>query len=386
MKGLWITLGFCAGLFFLSACTTPGVQQSGRGDLTGQVWELSSLNGKEILPNTSLSALFTADGKVGGSSGCNHYSGAYSASGNSFQITSPLVSTMMACPPEIMDQESSYLKALGEASTYSLTGDQLTFNDANKKTILVYKAQSQDLSGTSWEVISYNNGKQAVTTVLTGTTITLDFGTDGTVSGNSSCNNYHGTFTVTGKQITIGPLASTRMFCGEPEGVMDQETLYLAALQTAGTFKVEGTKLELRTTNGALAVQAAAAVPVTEASSDAIQGILWQWISVTNQSTGEVSTVPNPENYTLTFNADGTLNGKADCNNFSGTYTQENGFSITLGASTKAYCGEDSLDQQYLSLLSSVAAGGPDGSGGLALDTPGGEQRMLFQDGGPAQQ
>jgi hypothetical protein len=49
-----------------------------------------------------------------------------------------------------------------------------------------------------------------------------------------------------------------------------------------------------------------------------------------------------------------------------------------------AYCGESSLDQQYLQLLGSIAAGGPDGAGGLALETAGGEQRMLFKNGGPA--
>ena len=117
---------------------------------------------------------------------------------------------------------------------------------------------------------------------------------------------------------------------------------------------------------------------------DSIQDIVWQWENVTNKTTGEVTTVTNPENYSITFNADGTLEGKADCNNFNGTYTQENGFTIKLGASTMAYCGDTSLDQQYLTLLSSVAAGGPDGSGGLALETAGGEQRMEFKDGGPA--
>jgi hypothetical protein len=43
-----------------------------------------------------------------------------------------------------------------------------------------------------------------------------------------------------------------------------------------------------------------------------------------------------------------------------------------------------SLDHQYLQLLGSVAAGEPDGAGGLALETAGGEQRMMFKNGGPA--
>jgi heat shock protein HslJ len=129
----------------------------------------------------------------------------------------------------------------------------------------------------------------------------------------------------------------------------------------------------------------AACVPVpAPAPTNSITGIVWQWVSVTNQTTKQTTTVPAPENYTIVFNTDGTLTGKADCNSFTGTYSQENGFTIKLGATTMMYCGDASLDAQYLQLLSSVAAGGLDGAGGLALETAGGEQRMLFKNGGPA--
>jgi heat shock protein HslJ len=113
-----------------------------------------------------------------------------------------------------------------------------------------------------------------------------------------------------------------------------------------------------------------------------IVGIEWRWLSVSNRSTNETTTVPDPQNYTIVFNDDGTLSGRADCNNFNGTYAQDNGLIITLGATTAAACGPDSLDQQYLSILGTVVAGGPDGAGGLALETAGGEQRMLFANGG----
>ncbi len=144
--------------------------------------------------------------------------------------------------------------------------------------------------------------------------------------------------------------------------------------------------VKLLATLGIVLFLAACTQAATPTSGDTIQGIVWQWESVTNKTTGEVTTVMNPENYSITFNTDGTLVGKADCNNFNGTYSQENGFSIKINASTMAYCGDTSMDQQYLTLLSSVAAGGPDGNGGLALETAGGEQRMLFKDGGPAKQ
>jgi len=374
LKKVLFSLGLCAGLIILAACASSTSPKGEASELTGSVWGLSLLMDKAIIPSSSISAEFTSDGKVSGSSGCNQYSSTYTVTGSTIKITTPMAATLMACSQELMDQESAYLKALGEAKTFSVAGDELTLSGADNKSLLVYKSQSQDLSGTSWEVIGYNNGKQAITSVLAGSTITLDFASDGTLSGNSGCNSYNGSFTVTGKQITIGPLASTRMACADPAGVMEQESLYLAALGSAATYQIKDTGLELRTKDGALAVDGTIALP-----SSSIQGIEWQWVSVTNQSTGETTSVPNPESYTITFNADGTMNGKADCNNFSGSYSQENGFSITVETSTMAYCGDTSLDQQYLALLGSVAAGGPDGSGGLALENAGGEQRMLFK-------
>jgi heat shock protein HslJ len=124
-------------------------------------------------------------------------------------------------------------------------------------------------------------------------------------------------------------------------------------------------------------------VPTTPPSNDAaIQNILWQWTQLTDQ--GTVTTVPNPAGYTLVFRADETFTGTADCNQISGTYSTRNGFSINVKTSTNAYCGESSMDQVYLKTLNDVVAGGPDGAGGLALETAGGAQRMQFRNGGTA--
>ncbi|MCO5190412.1 MAG: META domain-containing protein [Anaerolineae bacterium] len=121
-----------------------------------------------------------------------------------------------------------------------------------------------------------------------------------------------------------------------------------------------------------------------DADPNAITDINWQWTSVTERSSGNETTVPDPSIYTIVFHTDGSVTGQADCNNFSGTYSQDNGLVITLGPSTMAFCGEASLDQVYVGLLGSIVAGGPDGSGGLALETAGGAERMSFQNGGAA--
>jgi heat shock protein HslJ len=118
--------------------------------------------------------------------------------------------------------------------------------------------------------------------------------------------------------------------------------------------------------------------------ADSITDKEWQWEFVKDQPAGETTTVADPENYTLVFRDDGTFSGKADCNQISGTYTQEGGFFLTLGPSTMAFCGEDSLDQLYLDLLNGVVAGGPTGDDRFALEWAAGEKRMEFIDGGAA--
>jgi heat shock protein HslJ len=248
---------FSASLFIcvllLSACSPSASKQSSGGDLTSQVWGLTELLGKPPVAGTGISAQFTTDGKLSGSAGCNRYAGSYTVSGSNLTIATPLASTMMMCDQDVMAQETIYLITLGEAKTFTVKQDKLTLMSEDGKALATYQAESQDLAGSDWEVTGYNNGKQAVVSVLAGTSLTASFGKDGALSGNSGCNTFSGPYTLDGNQITIGPLASTMMMCSDPAGVMDQEAQYLAALQSAATYQREGNVLELRTKDGALA-------------------------------------------------------------------------------------------------------------------------------------
>jgi heat shock protein HslJ len=81
--------------------------------------------------------------------------------------------------------------------------------------------------------------------VIDGTTVTAEFSDESRVAGKASCNQYFGSARAEeGGRLAVGPLASTMMACS-PQGVMDQETRYLAALQAATTFVVSGEELRL---------------------------------------------------------------------------------------------------------------------------------------------
>ena len=117
----------------------------------------------------------------------------------------------------------------------------------------------QRRAGASWEVIGYNDGKQAVVSVTLGTTLTASFGADGMLSGSAGCNDYTASYKTDGSKISIGPAATTRKMCSEPPNVMEQETQYLQALSTAATVRIDGAKMEFRTADGALAADFARA-------------------------------------------------------------------------------------------------------------------------------
>ncbi len=85
--------------------------------------------------------------------------------------------------------------------------------------------------------------------VIPNVKITLTFNNDGTLSGFGGCNNYNGGYTLTGqttefgKTITIGPLASTKMYCAD---TADLESKYLANLEQTKTYSITNNKMLLR--------------------------------------------------------------------------------------------------------------------------------------------
>lgn len=106
-----------------------------------------------------------------------------------------------------------------------------------------------------------------------------------------------------------------------------------------------------------VALTAAACSSSSASPSAAASGLegTWQWTASTEAVPASQAVVPDPENYTITFAADGTYTGKADCNQISGTYTVDgSNLTISSGPTTLAACGEASLDAIYVAGLDKV--------------------------------
>ncbi len=118
-----------------------------------------------------------------------------------------------------------------------------------------------------------------------------------------------------------------------------------------------------------------------------IVGIQWQWAQFTETEPASQSMIPDPENYVLVLNPDDTASLKADCNMVTWTYTLVDGTLTfdTTGPSTLAFCGEESSDQQFLEMLGKGGTVSLE-DGRLVLELSDGSGRMIFDNGGPAQE
>jgi len=250
-------------VLLVAGCTgqgLPGPRLNGTGwTLTGY---LHNGNPVQALTTTKVTLDFGNDGQISGTAGCNHYFASYEVKGTAITI-GQAGSTMMYCgDPGVMDQESAYLTLLGQATTFTVEGDRLSFYDAKRTAILMLAKTvppaQEPLVGTNWTLASFHTA-DAVSSVLPGTTITAIFGEDGRISGSAGCNRYFASFNMTGTSLSIGPAGSTKMACGTT-GVMQQESTYLSLLNQAKTFTIKGDRLSLADGKGSTLLSFAKAV------------------------------------------------------------------------------------------------------------------------------
>jgi heat shock protein HslJ len=207
------------------------------------------------------------------------------------------------------------------------------------------------LNGSGWTLTGYvHNGIPAQ--ALIGTTVTLDFGDDGRITGLAGCNHYFATYEVKGTAITISQAGSTVMYCVTP-GVMEQESAYLTLLGQAKTMTIVGDRLTLADAKGTAILSFAKTVPP---APEPLVGTTWTLNSF--HTADAVSSVIAGSTITAVFGADGSVSGSAGCNRYFAQYNVT-GTSLSIGTagSTKMACNSPGVMPQestYLTLISQV--------------------------------
>jgi len=201
-----------------------------------------------------------------------------------------------------------------------------------------------------WDLTSYNNGKGAIQTVITGSQTTADFRADWKLSGTGGCNQYNAEYTTTASNgITITQPITTLMACAEP--VMQQETQYLSLLQQATKYEISGDQLTMYNSAGTKILIYKKHVPVPLTGT-------WNLFNY-NNGKGAIQSVMIGSTTNVVFGSNWKLSGTGGCNQYSAEYTTtaSNGITITQPTSTKMACAEpvNQQETQYLSLLPTAA-------------------------------
>lgn len=260
----------------LAACGQSGQQATGdpapvATPVTvpaGVVWKWTGVEGADpvMVPSPARYTLeFLEDGRYSVRADCNSGSGTWSYEGGALQLSAGPM-TLAECGPRSLDQR--FLQLLESASGFAQEDGRLALNVGTGRTRMRFDAMREiSLAGTAWMIRAYNNGRQAVVSVAEDAELHLEFNEDGTITGFAGCNRFNARYTLDAESLRIGTVASTRRMC-PPESLMEQEARLFAALQSVAAWENRGGRCQLRTADGALAVDLVAAVTGSVVRSD----------------------------------------------------------------------------------------------------------------------
>jgi heat shock protein HslJ len=121
----------------------PGIKASAGISMTRSDWTLQSyadVTGTlvRVKPGTPVTAIFAGDATVSGSAGCNHYRANYTVRDFAISVSTPVSTKIVCTDPDIMQQESVYLKDLVRSEELRISETNLRFYDESGKPVLVF--------------------------------------------------------------------------------------------------------------------------------------------------------------------------------------------------------------------------------------------------------
>ncbi len=139
LSAIALTITICspsAGMTYIAPPESSRVQHK----LTDTQWTLKSLGTvsapSPVVAGTTVTLKFGADGRAGGSSGCNSFGGDYKATGDQFSF-GRIMSTKRACADQRANQqEQLFFQALESSARFELADDRLTiFYDGGRSAL-----------------------------------------------------------------------------------------------------------------------------------------------------------------------------------------------------------------------------------------------------------
>lgn len=125
--GFGFFLLFLAGLALVMLQGQEMARQNlpgGGASITGIQWRPVTIRSEPVAEDSNMFVLFAVDGSISGNGGCNKFFGSLQTTDGGISV-GELGATRMACPQQIMDQETAFMQALQDVASFKLGDNTL---------------------------------------------------------------------------------------------------------------------------------------------------------------------------------------------------------------------------------------------------------------------
>lgn len=212
--------------------------------LEGATYESTSVEGHDLVEGSTIQLAFEQD-TMSISAGCNTLFGPYAVTDGTLAWTEPPASSMMACSPELDEQDrlltdlfTRGMQGTGDGPTLTLTNGTVTIQLASTSA-----PPLDTLLGRVWTVVgTIADGATARLPVNTRRPW-LTVGQDGLARLFTGCNSGRTTVRVVDDQIAFGPATVTRGRCQGAARLNEEAVLAVVDDQTTDHVEFDGNVL-----------------------------------------------------------------------------------------------------------------------------------------------
>ena len=218
------------------------------------IWSLVAYGTEQNTPHSSVipTIVFSDDRAFTGTSGCSPFFGEFYKRNNELRIEWVENTPMECVDEETRILEEEYFALLRSVVTYVIENDFLVLYNERHEDILRFEAvPALNLYNIPFELRSFDvDGEER--DVRDDARIMFRVEEDNIIAGDLGCNTYSATANFDESdpaRITVSSLIPTAEFCDD-EGIMEQQSLYLATFETAYSFDFDGMNLKFYNEGG----------------------------------------------------------------------------------------------------------------------------------------